>query len=69
MYLGLLCSRYPLKALSLVVLPVLSGSVVFQLLKFTVAGILYKVNAGSGLIYDLGRKARAEIKAQAGSDQ
>ena len=41
---------------------------VFQLLKFTVAGSLYKVNARSGLIYDLGRKAWAKIKAQAGSD-
>lgn len=37
-------------------------------MKFLAAGSLYKGNAGSCIFYDLGRKAWAKIKAQAGSD-
>ena len=71
MYLGFPVSwKYPLKALFVFgfwFCLVLFFKKVFQLLKFTVAGILYKGNADLAS-YDLGRKAWAKIKAQAGSD-
>ena len=37
-------------------------------MKFLATGSLYKGNSGSCVFYDLGRKAWAKIKAQAGSD-
>ena len=63
--------KYPLKALSLIVLPVLSDSVFLKSLPAPeIYGGWQSVQSKCQicLIYDLGRKAWAKIKAQAGSD-
>lgn len=72
MYLGSPVSwKYPLKVLFVFGFWFWLGLLfkkVFQFMKFLATGSLHKGNSGSCVFYDLGRKAWAKIKAQAGSD-